>query len=305
MSVTRTAAHVARGALIGLVEIVPGVSGGTVALVVGVYESLIESAGALVSGLVALVVDPLRGRGTARARAELAAVQWGLVVPILVGMAVAVLAAAALLAPVIEEHPVGTRAFFCGLIVVSIAIPARMVGGRWRAREVGSALAAAVVAFVLTGLPPANVDEPALWIVALAAAVAICALVMPGLSGSFVLLAIGLYEPTLAAVNERNLTYVAAFGLGAVIGLGLFVEVLRWLLRHHHRITLAVMTGVMAGSLRALWPWQDADGGLSSPSGDLAVPIMLFVLGAAVVTAFLVSAGGLTRRSLPDEAAAR
>jgi putative membrane protein len=285
----RMAGDVGRGGLIGLVEIVPGVSGGTVALIIGVYERLIESAGHLARGLVALILDVLRGRGTARGAHELRAVHWGLVLPVMVGMVVTVVVAASVLAPVIEEHPVQTRAFFAGLILVSIAVPARMVGGRWRPREVLLAVLAAAVAFGLTGLSPVTVEEPSLWVVALAAAVAICALVMPGLSGSFILLALGLYAPTLNALNERDLAYIAVFGLGAVIGLGAFVEVLRWLLHHHRRVTLAVMTGIMAGSLRALWPWQGDDSSLQSPTGELGPVLAVFLLGIALVAGVLVA----------------
>lgn len=296
MRPTRTLLDLVRGGFIGLVEIVPGVSGGTVALIIGLYETLIDSAGHLARGLVRGIADPLRGRGTERARQDLGAVQWGVVLPVVAGMAVAVVIAARLLAPVIEEHPEAARAFFAGLILISIAVPARMVGGRWRGREVALAVVAAVAAFIVTGVPPATIEDPPLWIVGLAAAVAICALVMPGLSGSFILLVLGLYAPTLDALNERDLAYIAVFGLGAVVGLGGFVQVLRWLLREHRRITLALMTGLMAGSLRALWPWQDDDAALLAPSGSLATPVALFVLGAALVLTLLIAETLVHRR---------
>ncbi|WP_185973238.1 DUF368 domain-containing protein [Aeromicrobium piscarium] len=296
MRPTRTLLDVVRGGFIGLVEIVPGVSGGTVALIIGLYETLIDSAGHLARGLLRLVADPIRGRGTARARHDLSAVQWGIVLPVVVGMAVAVITAARLLAPVIEDHPVEARAFFAGLILISIAVPARMVGERWRGREVALAVLAAVAAFLVTGIPPATIEDPPLWIVGLAAAVAICALVMPGLSGSFILLVLGLYAPTLDALNDRNLAYIAVFGLGAVIGLGGFVQVLRWLLREHRRITLAIMTGLMAGSLRALWPWQTDESALLAPSGSLTMPMTLFAIGAALVLTLLIAEALVHRR---------
>lgn len=296
MRPARVLLDVLRGALIGLVEIVPGVSGGTIALVVGIYESLIESAGHGARGLVQLVVGPVRGRGLAPALEELRAVRWSLVLPVLAGMVVAVLSAARVLAPLIEEHPVESRAFFAGLILVSIAVPARMVGGRWRRREVLYAVAAAALAFLLTGLPPSTVEDPSLWVVGPAAAVAICALVLPGVSGSFILLAMGLYEPTLDALNDRDLGYVAVFALGAAVGLGAFVEVLRWLLHHHHRATLAVMTGVMVGSLRALWPWQDEDSGVLAPTGDVQQVVLVFLAGLVAVSAVLLVATLAQRR---------
>ncbi|MFD1860151.1 DUF368 domain-containing protein [Aeromicrobium camelliae] len=286
-----------RGALIGIAEIIPGVSGGTIALIVGVYETLIDGAGNVVRGLMHLVLDPVRGRGTGEARRHFTQVPWSVMLPVGAGMVIAVVAAARVVAPLVDEHPVESRAFFSGLILVSLLVPARMVGHRWGAREWIRAAVAAIVAFVLTGLPSLSHDDPALWMVAAAAAVAICALVLPGVSGSFILLTLGLYEPTLNAVNERDLVYLATFAVGAMLGLSAFVQVLRWLLRHRRGITLAVATGLMAGSLRALWPWQSDSGGLEAPT-DVARPLMLFAAGALAVLVLLVVESALVRRRL-------
>lgn len=279
----------ARGALIGLAEIVPGVSGGTIALIVGVYETLIRSAGHLVRAGVH-GARALLGREGARHEAAHHArqVRWGAVLPIGIGMLAAVVAGAAVLEPVLEDHPVESRAVFAGLILASLVVPARMVGRRWRTSEIVVGLLAAAAAFVLTGLPPAAERDPSLPLVALAAAFAVCALVLPGISGSFLLLTVGLYEATLGAVNDRDLVYLGVFVLGAILGLSVFVAGLQWLLEHRHRITLVVMTGLMAGSLRALWPWQDDDRTLLAPSGDVGVVALLVAAGAAVVVALLV-----------------
>lgn len=286
-----------RGALIGIAEIIPGVSGGTIALIVGVYETLIDGAGNVVRGLVHLLIDPVRGRGTAEARRYFSEVPWAVLLSVGAGMLLAVVTAARLIAPLVEDHPVESRAFFSGLILVSIIVPARMVGSRWGLKEWVPAVIAAVAAFLLTGLPSASNDDPAWWMVAAAAAVAICALVLPGVSGSFILLTLGLYTPTLNAVNDRDLAYIATFALGAVIGLGAFVQVLRWLLHHRHRLTLAIMTGLMAGSLRALWPWQSEEGALQSPT-DVGPAVALFVIGGLVVLGLLVVESTLVRHRL-------
>ncbi|RFU19110.1 DUF368 domain-containing protein [Geodermatophilus marinus] len=275
----------------GAAEVVPGVSGGTVALVVGVYERLIASADHVVTALRLAVT----GR-VALVRDELGKVHWSTVVPVLAGMVVAVLVAARLLEPLITDHPVGARAVFFGLVLFSIAVPARMVG-RWAPRSAAAAVAAAVAAFVLTGLPPGGAADPPLTVVVPAAAVAICALVLPGVSGSFLLLTLGLYQPTLAAVNERDLAYLGAFAAGAALGLGLFVKALQAALRRHHALTLAVMTGLMAGSLRALWPWQDEDRGLLAPD-DGALPMLALAVGVGLaVTAVLAVQARLERRA--------
>jgi putative membrane protein len=289
-----------RGALIGAAEVVPGVSGGTVALVVGVYERLIGSAGHLLTALRVLVSDVPRGRGTAAGRAELRQVDWGTVLTVLVAMFAALLTLARVIEPLLEEQPERARALFLGLVLASIVVPARMVH-RWGGREVLLAVVAAVAAVLLTGLPPGTNDDPSMLLVYCSAALAICALVLPGVSGSFLLLSIGVYEPTLSAVNDRDLGYVAVFAAGALTGLALFVKVLQWLLTHRRAATLAVMTGLMVGSLRALWPWQDEERTLLGPGGDVG-PVLGFVaLGLAVVGALLVVEARAIRGGGPAE----
>lgn len=302
MSVGTHLGLLVRGALIGLAEIVPGVSGGTIALIVGVYESIIRSAGHLVRAVVH-GMRALLGRDGARHEARLHArrVHWGLLIPVLVGMFTAVVVGAALLEPVLEDHPVQARALFAGLILASLVVPARMVGGRWTPREVVVGLLAALAAFFLTALPPAGEQDPSFVVVAVAAAFAVCALVLPGVSGSFLLLTVGLYQPTLAAVNDRDLPYLGVFVLGAVVGLGVFVTGLQWLLEHRHRTTLVVMTGLMAGSLRALWPWQDEDRGLLPPGDGVPGAVLLVALGVAVVVGLLLAEERLTRRQVTAE----
>lgn len=287
MRTARTLLDIVRGALIGGAEVIPGVSGGTVALIVGVYDDLIHSAGALVRGLVRLVVDPLRGRGTGGALALLREVRWSVVLPVIAGMLAAIVVGASLLAPLIDEHPIETRALFTGLIVASLAVPARMVG-RWGVREFVLAALAAVLTFFLTGIPAADPADPGPLVVAVSAAVAVCALVVPGVSGSFILLTVGMYAPTLAAVNDRDLGYLGVFVLGAVVGLGAFVSLLQWLLEHRRRVTLAIMTGLMVGSLRALWPWQDERGMLEPPGAQFLPALLLFAAGVVVVLAMLL-----------------
>jgi putative membrane protein len=285
--------NLVRGALIGVAEVVPGVSGGTIALIIGLYETLIGSAASLVKGLLGLVRGQRQG-----ARDHLADVRWRVIVPVGIGMVTAVVVGAAVIEPLIEEYPVQARSVFFGLVVVGISVPARMVG-RWDVRALGIAGLAAAVAFALTGLPPAAIDDPSLALVATAGAFAVCALALPGVSGSFLLLSVGLYEPTIAAVNNRDLGYLAAFALGATVGLASFVLVLQWLLAHRPRVTLVVLTGLMAGSLRALWPWQDDDRTLLAPDSDLLLAIGLALTGAAVVLA-LLWVERLLARALPD-----
>ena len=268
-----------RGALIGVVETVPGVSGGTVALVTGIYDELIEAGHRITAAARRLVTGPERVVG---AREQLRGVNWLLVLPLLVGMAAAVLTVAGPVTGLVEDHPETMRALFLGLVAGSVLVPVRLSGGAWRGAEVGLFAVGAAGGLLLTSLPSTTL-EPSPWVVAPAAAVAVCALVLPGVSGSFLLLSVGLYQPTLQAVDQRDLGYIAWFGLWALVGLVVIVKLMRLLLTRHHRGTMVVLAGVMIGALRSLWPWQDAAGALQGPGADWPLMLLLAVLGAAAV----------------------
>jgi putative membrane protein len=270
----------ARGLLMGAADIVPGISGGTVALIVGIYERLIDSIRAAASAPLALVRGDLAG-----VRARLREVDWLLVLPLLAGILTSLILGALVIEGLLERYPQQTRGLFFGLIAASLPIPWRRIrahtGTTW-----ALAGAATVAAFVLTSIPPQTIADPGLPLVFLAASVAICAMILPGISGSFLLLVMGMYIPTLQAVSNRDVVYIAVFGAGAVIGLGLFSKLLGWLLDHREDATMAALVGLMLGSLRALWPWQDEDRGLLSPPADSS---LLVVLGLAVLGFVLIT----------------
>ncbi|MDY6996485.1 MAG: DUF368 domain-containing protein [Actinomycetota bacterium] len=287
-----TVTNLVRGALMGIAEVIPGVSGGTVALIVGVYQTLINAIADVVLALRQLV-----GLGTGKpsaraAAATLRALPWRTLIPVAIGMGIALVLGARLLEPLLEEYPVRMRALFFGLVLAGVFVPAHMVirtsPGAWRVRDVAVGAVAAAFLFWLTGVPPGNIADPGPVVIVLAAAVAICALVLPGVSGSFLLLSIGMYETTISAVNDRNIGYIALFGLGAVLGLGSFVTLLRWLLAHRARITLVIISGLMVGSLRALWPWQSADRDLLVPDTDIPQALMLFAAGIVIVVGLIL-----------------
>ena len=275
-----------RGVLIGIAEIIPGVSGGTIALIVGLYRRLIDAIADVVLAGRRLVTGP---------RSEVApllrGLPWAMLIPVAIGMVAAIIVGASTIEPLLETHPEQMRALFFGLVAAGIAVPLGILlrtppgGLGWR--DALLIIIAAVTAALLTGLPPGDVTDPPLIAVFFAAAIAICALVLPGVSGSFLLLSLGLYESTIAAVNERNIAYLAVFALGAVFGLAAFVSLLRWLLDHRARLTMAIIVGLMIGSLRALWPWQDEDRGLLPPSGDALSVVLLALAGVAVVVVLL------------------
>ena len=273
-------ANLLRGFLIGIAEVIPGVSGGTIALIVGIYERIIGSAANAVEAFALLLRGNLQ-----EAKVAARQIDWLLVLPVLVGMFAAIFAAAAAIEPLLESQPENLRGLFAGLILVSLLVPYRMVGASWRVTDYLLGLIAAAISFLLVSLPRQEVTDPALALVFMAAAVAVCALVLPGVSGSFLLLAIGFYAPTIAAVNDLDFGYLSVFVLGAIVGLALFATALRWLLVNQRRITLVVMTGLMVGSLRALWPWQDNLGQPVSP--ESVTPLVFFAVGALFVALLL------------------
>ncbi|QKJ18511.1 DUF368 domain-containing protein [Microbacterium hominis] len=296
-----------RGGLIGLAELLPGISGGTIALITGVYERLIDAAAAIVSAVKRLVFGPDRRAGFA---AEMRRVEWMLVVPVIVGMGAMVLTLAGLVEGLVSGSPELSRGLFFGLVAASIVVPLQLVPRASRgigARLTGFAVfaLAAVAAYASVDFAAGSlVVEPPLWFVFIAAAIAVCALVVPGVSGSFFLLAIGLYSPTLLAVDERDLAYLGVFAAGALVGLVTIVRVMKFLLDRFRRLTLLAMAGLMLGSLRALWPWQTHPAGedhgigeLAAPYDPIAGPILLAVLGAAIVLGLLLVERGIHRRA--------
>lgn len=279
-----------RGGLIGVAEVIPGVSGGTVALVVGIYERLVHSASRIVSGLLSL------GSGNVKKSvAHFKEAEWRFLLSLLAGMLLAILGGAALIEPLLENYPELARALFAGLIVASLAVPYKLAG-KWRPSHYLLALATALIAFFLTNLPRAAEQDPLWWQVIAAAAIAVCALALPGVSGSFLLLAMGFYAPTIAAVNDRDFSYLGLFVLGAIIGLGSFAKFLEFVLTRFRTITMVAMTGLMVGSLRALWPWQDSQGFVLAPGADIVGVLIVFAIGLAIVALLIAAEARVSKK---------
>lgn len=271
---------VIRGFLMGAADVVPGVSGGTVALVLGIYERLVASVHHGASSLGALARGNWREAGH-----RLGQVEWRLLLPLLAGIGLAVLTLASLIDRMLEERPVETAALFSGLVAASILIAWRLVG-RWDLRRLLLLAVVAIGAFLLLGLRRGEVASPATIAFFAAGAVAIVAMILPGISGSFILLMLGMYQPVLDAVNDRRLGVIVVFAAGAVIGLSSFATLLDRMLRRHHDTVMAALIGLMAGSLRVLWPWPDgtATARLAAPR-DVLTPLLLAALGFGLVVA--------------------
>ena len=305
--------HFSQGLLMGSADIIPGVSGGTMALIVGIYKNLITAIGDAVTAVLLLV----RGRWREAWHAFLS-LEWSLLLPVVGGILLAIALGSLFIPELLDRYPVECRALFFGLVAASLVIPWRE-RREHRASHYAIAIAGAVIAFVLVGLPrSADAADPSLLRVGLTAAVAINAMILPGVSGAFLLEVLGLYRTTLEALRALDVVYVSAFVLGAAIGLGAAAKVLSWLLDRHHDLTMAVLVGLLAGSLRALWPWvgfvehAHSDGTVSqvpdpsvllAPGEGWPLALGLALLGFAFVTALAWI--GRRRIATGDETLAR
>jgi len=273
-----------RGVLIGIAEVIPGVSGGTLALITGIYSRLLNNIDLLFKSLRNITNPKIMAR-------NLIALEWKFLLPVFIGMAIALITTASFMEGLLESNPIELRAVFAGLVAAGIYIPYKMSvkvnGDNWGLRDYLLALIGALAAFFLTGLPQGEVSNPGPILIFFSAAIAICALVLPGISGSFLLLTIGMYSATIGALNDRDLQYLLIFALGALLGLASFVSLLKFLLSQRARPTLVLLAGLMLGSLRALWPWQGEDRELVSPYSSELTALLLFLAGALIV-AFLV-----------------
>ncbi len=273
----------------GSADIVPGVSGGTVALVLGIYDELIHNISQGAHGLRQLLTGDVAGF-----RQTLRTIEWVWLFSLLAGILAAVFALSSLIQHLLDNEPVRMAAFFLGLIIGSIWVALRLIDNI-DAAAVGLMVGVGVVFFLVLGLrsdthnasDAAEVVTKSWWVFFLAGAIAICAMILPGISGSFLLVMLGMYTEILGAVNDRNFFILIVFALGCAVGLGLFSTLLNWLLANYHRWVLSAMIGLMLGSTRVLWPWPGGTNTttLSMPSDDVVVPVLLIVVGAAVVVA--------------------
>tara|TARA_Y100000310_G_scaffold182984_2_gene183034 strand:+ start:1820 stop:2716 length:897 start_codon:yes stop_codon:yes gene_type:complete len=286
------ATRVAQGALMGAANIVPGVSGGTIALMFGIYERLI---GAIRDGAQALARF---ARGDVRGGIDrLRSVEWDLLLPLACGALITVVVLAGFLESGLEDHPEAMAGLFLGLVAASIVVSWRLPD--WDGPRLALMAAVGVALFAALGWQTGPVADPSPLALFGAGAVAICAMILPGLSGSFLLLMFGMYEAILTVIDDRMVGDAIVFGVGALLGLALFASLLTRLLELHRDTMLAVLIGLMVGSLRVLWPWPNGVGVIGDtadtsipgtglewpPAGDLPVPLLLAVTASAVVLA--------------------
>jgi len=255
--------NAARGFAMGAADIVPGVSGGTIALILGIYERLIASIRTGARSLGRLARGDVSGFF-----AQFKAIEWTFIIPLLAGVAGAFVVLSSILDRLLTDEPEAMAGLFFGLVVASILVAWKLLNNRDSTRMLVLA-AVAVVAFFVLGLQSGAASSPPSLAFFFTGAIAICAMILPGISGSFLMLMIGMYAAFVGAVHDREITNLALFLLGALCGLAAFSTLLSWVLERHRDTLLAALIGLMAGSLRVLWPWPNGVGAIESEADEL------------------------------------
>lgn len=237
-----------KGMAMGAADVVPGVSGGSIALITGIYERLLDS-------INAIAVEVIQLFKTGNFRNFWLQVNGTFLFFLLFGIMSSLVALANLITYLIHFYPIPVWSFFCGLIIISALLILRDIR-RWNLIALISLPLGVVFAYLVTGMTPMS-SENTLLSIFLAGMIAICAMILPGISGSFLLLIMGKYEFILNALTERNILILAVFGSGCIIGLLSFSRVISWFLKHFHAITIALLSGFMLGSINKLWPWKE------------------------------------------------
>ena len=232
----------------GAADVIPGVSGGTIAFITGIYEELVNS-------IKSVNFEALKLLVSGRWKSLWKHVNGNFLLAVFGGVSISVLSLAKILELLLENHPILIWSFFFGLILASAYVVSRKIK-KWEYAFVVALVSGIAIAFYITSVTPTTTTD-ASWFVVLSGGLASCAMILPGISGSFILLLLGKYEFALQAVNERLILDLILLGSGAVVGLILFSNLLSWLLKNFHDATIAVLVGFMLGSLNKIWPWKE------------------------------------------------
>lgn len=237
-----------KGMAMGAADIVPGVSGGTIALLTGIYERLIDG----IKSVGWLTLVTLKRKGLKAAWQQ---IDGTFLLSILAGAATSIILLSKVLHYLIESQPIALWSFFFGLVLASVVYVTKQVD-RWNLARVVWLILGAIVAALISLSPAAQLDVTPLSLF-LAGSIAICAMILPGISGSFILLLMGMYSIVITAVKSFDLVSMGIFAGGCLVGIMLFSRVLSWLLHHYHSATMALLSGFMLGALVKLWPWKE------------------------------------------------
>ncbi|WP_047245879.1 DUF368 domain-containing protein [Maribacter thermophilus] len=236
-----------KGIAMGAADVVPGVSGGTIAFISGIYEELITSINNINLGLLKTLKDD--GFKTVWAK-----VNGNFLLALFTGIFISLFSLATLVSWLLENEPILLWSFFFGLVAASVFFVGKEIQ-KWHLGTISALVIGALIAFFITTLPP-NENVDGLPFLFLSGALAVCAMILPGISGAFILVLLGSYKTILDAVHERDVKIVVTVGIGAIFGLLSFAKLLKWMFTNYKNITLALLTGFIVGSLNKIWPWK-------------------------------------------------
>ncbi|TNF41706.1 MAG: DUF368 domain-containing protein [Bacteroidetes bacterium] len=237
-----------KGIAMGAADVIPGVSGGTIAFITGIYEELINSIKSVNLSAIKLLF-------TGKFNEFWNAVNGTFLLSLFTGIAISIISLAKGLKYLLDHYPILVWSFFFGLVVASSIYVARTIP-KWKLGTVASGIAGIIIAYFITIITPAEANTT-YWFIFLSGAIAICAMILPGISGSFILVLLGMYKFILEAVGNFEIAVIITFLAGAAIGIISFSNLLSWLLKKYHNITIALLSGFMIGSLNKVWPWKE------------------------------------------------
>jgi len=281
-----------KGMAMGAADVVPGVSGGTIAFISGIYEELLTS-------ISAVNFKTLKLLKTDGIKAAWKAVNGNFLLALVIGIFISILSLAKLISWLLDNHPILVWSFFFGLVLASILYIGKQIT-KWNSLIVVGLLAGAGIAYYITTLQPLISENSSPLFLFLAGAIAICAMILPGISGAFILVLLGAYKPVLEAIHNKDFKTIAILALGAIVGLLTFSKVLKWLFSNYKNYTLAVLTGFILGSLNKIWPWKETitwrvnSKGVNVPLNELSVSPFSFEGDPKIAMAILLSLAGFT-----------
>jgi len=238
-----------KGVAMGAADVVPGVSGGTIAFISGIYEELLET----INSVNFNALKILKKEGL---KSAWKSINGNFLFSLLLGIGISILSLAKLIKYLLENEAVLLWSFFFGLVLASVFFVGKQIK-EWNILKIVMLLVGAGIAYYITTLPPMGAHDMPNWYMFLSGALAICAMILPGISGSFILLLLGAYKPVIQALDDRDFKTLFIVGCGAIVGLLTFSRVLKWLFDKYKNLTLAVLTGFIAGSLNKIWPWKE------------------------------------------------
>jgi putative membrane protein len=284
-----------KGACMGAADVIPGVSGGTIAFIMGIYDKFVAS-------LAAINAEAVKLFFTGKFKEFWRHINGGFLLSLVVGIGVSVISLATVMQTLLSDFPIQTWAFFFGLIVASSIFILRGISG-WGLREILFLIGGILLGVTICTLSPTQTPD-ALWFIFLSGAIAICAMILPGISGSFILLILGKYQYILGAVSDLvagqnvvgNLLIIGVFAIGAVVGILSFSKFLHWLLSRWHKQALIILAGFIIGSLVKIWPWNNPEAiAQAELTGSLHIgsAIIIALIGFSLVTGIEI-AGKIT-----------